>query len=451
MAKPRVLFVDDDASLGELVRVGLAKRFDLAVVQGADEAMLRLEHEAFEAAVTDLNLGRGGNGIDLCQRIAQSFPDIPVLVITAFGSLDTAVAAIRAGAYDFVSKPFELEALALAVDRAVTLRSLRQEVKRLRERVSDTPVDNGLGSSVAMQRAMDLVDRVKDNDVTVLITGESGTGKELLARTIHDRSARARGPFVAINCAALPETLLESELFGHVKGAFTDAHTPHPGLFVQAQGGTLLLDEIGDMPLALQPKLLRALQERTVRPLGGTSEVPFDVRLVAATNRDLEEMVERGTFREDLLYRVNVVTIQLPPLRARGGDALVLAQRFVARFAKQMGKHVTGLAPEVAERIQHYSWPGNVRELSNCIERAVALTRFDHVVLSDLPDKVLGARLPIVVGDEEELVTLEEVERRYTLRAFDRLGHNRSLTAQVLGVDRKTLYRRLEKWRPNSE
>ncbi len=451
---PRVLFVDDDDALGGLVRTSLGSRFSVHAVQTADDALSALAREAFEAVVTDLELGavpRGHtkmDGIELCARIVQEFPDVPVLVVTAFGSLDTAVAAIRAGAYDFVTKPFEIEALALAVDRAVSLRSLRAEVKRLRARV--TEIDDrpplAWGSSAAMAKVADLVDRVKDSDVTVLVTGESGTGKELLARSLHERGRRKNGPFVAVNCAALPEALLESELFGHVRGAFTDARAPHPGLFLQASGGTLLLDEIGDMPLGLQPKLLRAIQERKVRPVGGTQEVPFDARIVAATHRDLEEMVERGAFREDLLYRVNVVTIELPPLRARGGDALLIAQKLLQRFAEHARKNVTSISPEAALRIRQYPWPGNIRELSNCMERAVALARFEQILPGDLPDKVKGALLPSSIDDDEELVALEEIERRYILRAFERLGRNKSLTAQTLGVDRKTLYRKLERW-----
>ncbi|NUO51290.1 MAG: sigma-54-dependent Fis family transcriptional regulator [Polyangiaceae bacterium] len=448
----RILFIDDDRDFLGLVRAGLKDRFELLTASGGDEALGILEHEDVSAVVTDVNLGRpaaGGirmDGIELCRRIVERLPDIPVLVVTAFGSLDTAIAAIRVGAYDFVSKPFEIEALALAIDRAVALRSLREQVKRLEKRDSESRPTGLMGSSLAMHRVLDLVDRIKDNDVTALVTGESGTGKELVARTLHERSRRNRGPFIAINCAALPETLLESELFGHVRGAFTDARAAHAGLFVQANGGTLLLDEIGELPLALQPKLLRALQERRVRPLGGMQEVPFDVRLIAATNRDLEELVEQGRFRDDLLYRVNVVTIELPPLRARGQDVLLLAQHFLSHFAKQMEKNVTSLSPEVADRIQRYSWPGNVRELSNCMERAVALARFEQVVPGDLPDKLFGTQAPIETGDDDEIVPLEEVERRYILRAFEKLGRNKSLTAQTLGVDRKTLYRRLEKW-----
>jgi DNA-binding NtrC family response regulator len=283
----------------------------------------------------------------------------------------------------------------------------------------------------------------------VLITGESGTGKELVARALAARSRRRAGPFVAINCAAMPEALLESELFGHGKGAFTDAKTARTGLFLQANGGVLFLDEIGEMPLALQPKLLRALQERKVRPLGGDSETAFDARLVAATNRDLETAVEQRRFREDLFYRINVITVALPPLRARGNDVLLLAQHYVQHFAGQFGKNVTGLSSPAAERLCSYGWPGNVRELQNCMERAVALTRFAEIVVEDLPDKIRSYRRSHVVvasDDPTELVPLDEIERRYILRALEALGGNRTLTAQVLGLDRKTLYRKLRSY-----
>jgi two-component system response regulator HydG len=281
----------------------------------------------------------------------------------------------------------------------------------------------------------------------VLITGESGTGKEVVARALHRRGRRKNGPFVAVNCAALPETLLESELFGHARGAFTDARSARSGLFVQANGGTLFLDEITEMPLALQPKLLRALQERVVRPLGGEGEVPFDVRLVTATNRDLETAVEEGRFRGDLFFRVNVIHVPLPPLRARGGDILLLAQRFLGEYGARSSKQVTGLSPQAAERLLAYSWPGNVRELENCIERAIALAQHDHILPDDLPEKVRAYRRSHVLvasDDPAELVPLEEVERRYILRVMEAVGGNKSQAAQVLGLGRKTLYRKLE-------
>jgi two-component system response regulator HydG len=283
----------------------------------------------------------------------------------------------------------------------------------------------------------DLISRVAESEASTLITGESGTGKEVVARALHSRSRRQNGPFVAINCSAVPESLIESELFGHVRGAFTDAKESRVGLFKQADGGTLFLDEIGDMPRALQPKLLRALQERTVRPVGGQNEIPVDVRIVAATNRDLESAIEDGRFREDLYFRINVVNIALPPLRARSGDVLLLAQHFLVQYAQRTGKAVKGIAAAAAEKLVAYAWPGNVRELQNCIERAVTLARFEEITVEDLTDKIVDYRPHyLVVGgdDPSELAPLEEVERRYVLRVLDAVNGN------------KTLYRKLERY-----
>jgi len=300
-----------------------------------------------------------------------------------------------------------------------------------------------------MRQVLDLVNRAAESDATALITGESGTGKELVARALHQHSRRHDGPFIAVSCAAMPEALLESELFGHVRGAFTDAKIPRTGLLLQASGGTLLLDEIGDMPLELQPKLLRALEDRRIRPLGENSERPFDVRLVCATNRDLEADVEEKRFRADLFYRINVIHIELPPLRERDGDVLPLAQHFVQHFSRAVGKPVAGVSTTAAEKLLAYSWPGNVRELRNCIERAVALTRFEEIVVEDLPEKVQNYRRSRVVVDLDDtasLVTMEEVERRYILRVLEAAGGQRTKAAQILGLDRKTLYRKLERW-----
>ena len=312
------------------------------------------------------------------------------------------------------------------------------------------PVDDILGDSPAMTATRDLVRRVAATDTTVLITGESGTGKEPVARALHAGSARRAGPFVAINCAAMPEALLESELFGHVRGAFTDAHASRPGLFVRARGGTLLLDEIGEMPAGMQVKLLRVLQERSVRPVGGDEEQPFDARILAATNRDLDAEVEQHRFREDLFYRVNVVRVHLPPLRSRGGDIVVLARAFMERYAAQIGRTLVGLTDAAADDLLRYPWPGNVRELQNCIERAVTLARFDHLDVEDLPEKIrdYGTAATVVSpGDSEELLPMEEVENRYIARVLAAVGGNKTLAAQVLGFDRRTLYRKLERAR----
>jgi two-component system response regulator HydG len=446
----RILVVDDVQDMCEMLADRLGKQgFTVTWRTSASEALDVLMTGEFDVVVTDLNM-RGMNGIELCERIAANRPDVPVVVITAFGSLETAVAAIRAGAYDFITKPIEMQALVLALQRAVQHRTLREEVTRLRRVVSEASrFGELLGTSAAMRKLYALLERIADTDASVLVTGESGTGKELVARALHARGRRHSGPFVALNCAAMPETLLESELFGHARGAFTDARAPRTGLFVKASGGTLFLDEVADLSPALQPKLLRALQERRVRPVGGDEEIPFDVRLVCATNQDLEAAVEEQRFREDLYFRINVIQVALPPLRARGGDVLLLAQHFLDHHAARAGKRVTGIAPAAAERLVAYPWPGNVRELQNCIERAVALTGFERIAVEDLPEKVRAYRRShvLVAGDDpSELVSLEEVERRYILRVMEAVGGSKTLAAQVLGIGRKTLYRKLEQY-----
>jgi two-component system response regulator AtoC len=446
----RVLVVDDERSLCETLEAGLTPRgFTVRWTTSPAEALELVQSTEIDVVLTDLNMS-GMNGLELCERVATNRPDLPVVMMTAFGSFDAAVAAIRAAAYDFITKPVKLDALVLVLERAVQHHSLREEVKRLRQMVVDTHrFEEVLGESAAMRRVHALLNRIVETDSSVLITGESGTGKEIVAKALHRRGRRCQRPFVAINCAAMPETLLESELFGHARGAFTDARAAHTGLFVQANGGTLFLDEIGELPLSLQPKLLRALQERSVRPVGGTEEVPFDVRLVASTNRDLETAIEEGRFREDLYFRVNVIHITMPPLRGRGTDVLLLAQHFLTHYAATTGKHIGGLSPAAAERLLAYSWPGNVRELRNCIERAVAMTRYEQVIVDDLPEKIQAYRSShvIVTADNPtELVPLEEVERRYIERVMDAVGGNKTLAAQVLGIGRKTLYRKLEQF-----
>jgi len=448
--KSKVLIIDDEKSMCDLLEADLKLRdFQTRACMSAAEALRAMEGEAFDVALTDLKMPEM-DGIELCQRIVANRPDIPVVVMTAFGSMETAIAAIRAGAYDFVTKPIELDLLALTLGRAVRHRELQEKVKVLSEAVERTTrFDELLGASPSMQKMYDQLTRIADSEATVLITGESGTGKELVARSIHGRSRRRDRPFVAVNCAALPDALLESELFGHAKGAFTDARADRKGLFLQAHKGTLLLDEIGELPLSLQPKLLRALEEGRIRPVGGDKEVPFDVRLLAATNRDLESAVEDGRFREDLYFRINVIQLEMPPLRARGADTLLLAQHFVEFFAARSHKDVVGLSEAVAEKLLAYAWPGNVRELRNVVERAVALTRYDKLAVEDLPEKVRDYRSSqVVIGgtDPTELLPMEEVERRYILHVLKSVRDNKTLAARILGMDRKTLYRKLQQY-----
>lgn len=448
--KPRVMIVDDEPNMGDLIVTDLKLRdLDPIAYTSAEDGLHALESESIDVVLTDLKMP-GIDGIELCERIAANRPDVPVVVMTAFGTLETAVAAIRAGAYDFVTKPIEMDILALTLKRAIDHRQMQEQIRQLSDVVQkSTQHGDLLGASPAMQRLYDELPRVAASDASVLITGESGTGKELVARSLHHQSSRKDAPFVAVNCAAFPDTLLESELFGHVKGAFTDAAKDRKGLFLQAQGGTLFLDEIGEMPVEMQPKLLRALEESQIRPVGGDQEISFDVRLVAATNRDLETAVDEGRFREDLFFRVNVIQLALPPLRARGTDTLLLAREFLSRFATRAAKNVEDLSDPVAERLLNYSWPGNVRELRNVIERAVALTRHDKLVVDDLPEKIQNFRSSqVFIGgqDPSELVPLEEIEQRYILHVLDAADGNKTVASRILGLDRKTLYRKLRQY-----
>jgi len=415
----KVFAVDDEPEMVDLIQLGLKKRGFVVVTfnSGADALAALAEHDV-DVIVTDLNM-KGMTGLELCQRVVAERPDLPVIVLTAFGSFETAVGAIRAGAYDFVTKPVEIEALAIAVRRAGEHRRLHGEVKRLREAVASTRGRGDLiGASPAMKRVHDLIEQVSATDATVLITGEAGTGKEAVARAVHAHSRRKDGPFVAINCAAAGESIVES--------------------FARASGGTLFLDDVAEVALATQPALLRALQDRAA-----------DFRLVAASSRDLEGMVEDKQFREDLYYRINVISVPLPPLRARGGDVLLLADHLLKRYAAVLDKKIIGLSQAAAQRLLAYEWPGNVRELGNCIERAVATTHFEEIQVEDLSDKVRAkaTRASALSGsDLPELLTLEEVERRHVLRVLEACNGNRPDAAKMLDLDRKALYRKLPRW-----
>jgi DNA-binding NtrC family response regulator len=444
----QVLVVDDDPSMGDMVVDQLRQDgFAAAAFTRAEDALGALKEREIDVVLTDFKM-KGMSGIELCGRLREDRPDVPVVVMTAFGSMDTAVAALRAGARDFVTKPIDLEVLSWVLQRALEYRELQEKVRLLSaQREPPAPFAGIVGESPVMVELFSRIRRIADTDLSVLILGESGTGKELVARALHQGSARSGGPFVAVNCAALPETLVESEFFGHSRGAFTDARAPRKGLLLEADGGTLLLDEIGDVPLAVQPKLLRALQERRFRPVGSDREVSFDVRVLAATHRDLEQAVDEGRFRQDLFFRVNVVELRVPPLRARGTDVLLLAEDFLRRAVARVEKQVTGISSGAARKLLEYPWPGNVRELRNAIAHAVALTTYDKLAAGDLPQKICDCRssqVDLGVVDPAELIPLAEVERRYVLHVLDAVGGHRAAAAKVLGLDRKTLYRKLQ-------
>jgi len=434
--------VDDEPSLGSTLAEVLHQRGYAAEAVSSGQACLeRLARVGADVVVTDV-LMPDMNGIELCQEVRERFRDVLPIVVTGVFAQDVAIAAIRAGAFDYITKPVKVRTLELAVARALDQIALQHELDAHRIATADTSFAGIVGTSQAVARTVELVRRIADSDATVLITGESGTGKELVARAIHHQSQRRNEPFVAINCGAMPASLLESELFGHVRGAFTDAVRGRTGLFMQAGYGTILLDEIGDMPLEMQAKLLRVLQERTVRPIGSDEEQPMHARVIAATNCQLEQDVDAKRFREDLFYRINVVAIPVPPLRDRQEDILPLAFRMLRRTAARIGKPVEGLTLPAARLLLDYDWPGNVRELENCVERAVALCRLDQITADDLPDKLhrsQRSRFAIPGDPVEDLVTLGEMKSRYVRRVLALSNGNKSLAARILGIDRRTI------------
>jgi DNA-binding NtrC family response regulator len=446
----RILVIDDDARMLGTLRTDLeGLGYVVTTETTPDAALERLAEGDFAVVIAEIMAGSASE-IEICRKVVALREDTPVIVMTAFASVELAVGAIRAGACDFLTKPFTVDALVVAIERALKHRNLREEVERLQRLAGDLGTCGTMvGESPAMKKMFDLIGRVAQSNATVLVSGESGTGKELVSRMVHDRSPRSKGAFVAISCAAMPESLLESELFGHTKGAFTDARSARSGLFASASGGTLFLDEVGEMAPGIQAKLLRALQERKVRPVGGNLEVEFDVRIVAATNRDLERAVRHGTFREDLLYRINVVQVTVPPLRDRENDSLLLAQRFLQRRSSSGAGRIVGIKRAAAERIASYGWPGNVRELQNCIERAVALARFDHIGVEDLPDRIARPTPPRSTRDGVDtaaVLPMETVQRNHIAQSLIALKGNRASAARLLGLDRRTLHRKLARW-----
>ncbi len=445
----RILFVDDDRAGREVALFNLRKAgHKVTAASDGQEGLSLFSPEKFDLVVTDVKMP-GISGVDLLRRIRSLAPDVPVLVITAFGNVETAVEAMKAGAYDFIGKPFHRDQLLLSVEKALERRRLAAEVRNLRVRASG--VEREIVSvSAAMQRVLEIADRVAATDASVLISGESGTGKEAIARRIHVRSPRAEGPFVAVNCAAIPGELLESELFGHARGAFTGAVRDRLGRFRQAERGTLFLDEIGEIPLDLQAKLLRALQERTVDVVGGDKPVPVDVRILAATNRDLLERIGEGTFREDLYYRLNVVEIRVPPLRERPEDIPPLVEHFLAELASD--REVEVPAPVLAE-LKRRPWPGNVRELKNACERMVILCRGGEVSAADLPPPPPRRKGEDAAAEGEEWpalpaegLSLVDLEKRVIERALRQKGGNITQAAAFLRIPRHILVYRIGKY-----
>ena len=447
----RILVVDDERSMREFLEIFFRREgFEVVTATGAQEAAACLENDDIDVAITDMQMPEG-SGLDVLHAARQHSPDTVVVVITAFASTDSAIAAMKEGAYDYITKPFKVDEIRLVVEKALEKKLLAKENERLRTELrSQARYRNIIGSSAPMQRVFELVGQVARTKTNVLIAGESGTGKELVARAIHDQSERAEQPFVAINCGAIPENLLESELFGHVKGAFTGAIQNKEGLFETADGGTLFLDEVGELPVALQVKLLRVIQEKSIRRVGGTGDETIDVRLVSATNRRLEDEVAAGRFREDLYYRLNVIQIALPPLRDRVDDIPLLVNHFIEKFATDLGKPIEGINDAALARLAAYPFPGNVRELENVIERAVALTRGRTIEVESLPPTVTearprgdGPRIPPEGVKLESLV--DEYERRLLGEALREANGVKKRAARLLGISFRSFRYRLEK------
>src|SRR5580692_3409597 len=447
---PTILIVDDEDSTRNLCRdvitdSGLRTR----VASTTEQALEILEQWPVEILITDLRVPQMG-GLELLKRVRQEFPQTAVLVLTQYGTIESAVEATRLGASDYITKPFHIPELRSKIDRMVRLLDVDQENRVLRETLRTRPgFADLIGVSLKMQRVYRLIERVSQHAYPVLILGESGTGKELVARSVHFSGVRRNKPFIPVDCSSLVPTLIEAELFGYVKGAFTGALHAKQGLMEIADGGTLFLDEIGDLPFDMQAKLLRALQEKEVRPVGSTDRIPLSARIIAATNRDLDAAVRQGTFRQDLFFRLNVVQIKLPPLRERKSDIPVLVNSFLEKFGDANGKTRT-ISEDAMSRLMAYDWPGNVRELENAIERAIALGSGPILHAGDLPTNLqygTGDRLP----QNDELLPLDELERRAILRALREAGGDKLAAARMLGIGKTTLYRKLKHYDAQSQ
>jgi len=448
MSDPATLLVaDDDPGLRESLERTLTREgYRVVLASDGRAALERVQAGGVDLIVTDLKMP-GLTGLELLRAAKAIMPDVDVILLTAFGTVEEAVKAMKDGAYDFLTKPFRREQLIKLIDKALERRDLIEQNRALKKQLEDLRAKGQMiGASPSWRRMLTLVEQTADSSATILIQGESGTGKELVARTIHERSARRNGPFVAVNCAALPETLLESELFGYEKGAFTGAAARKEGRFELANGGTLFLDEVGDLSLVTQPKILRVLQEGEFERLGGTRTLQVDVRIVAATNQDVAEMVKEKRFREDLYYRLNVITVRVPPLRERPEDIRVLAQHYLRVYGAKNGRKLEGFTGEAIDRLEAYAWPGNVRELENLIERSVLLARKDRIDAEDLPEEVMGVKRPPRDAILELIGTpLADIERRLLDETLRITGGNKTQAAKLLGIDVRTVARKLER------
>jgi DNA-binding NtrC family response regulator len=447
-ASPRILVVDDDAAMRDMVTLLLQEEgLDAQSVGSAREALERSGDEQFDVVLSDIQMP-GEDGRELVGALRALRPEVPVILMTAFGSIDSAVESMRGGAFDYITKPFKRSVIMAALGRALEHRTLQEENRRLRRALDQTTSCGDLmGASPQMREIFALLRRIAHSSSNVLITGESGTGKEVVARTLHFTGVRAQRPFVPINCTAMPEGLLESELFGHVRGAFTGAHTTKKGLFEEADGGTLFLDEIGDMAPTLQSKLLRVLQDREIRPVGGNRSVRVDVRIVAATNKSLKDEIEEGRFRQDLFYRLNVIPIHIPPLRERAEDIALLSEHFVRKHSPGRARRIPAAAQE---RLRRLPWEGNARELENAIERALALSSGDEISPDDFPSleapsvRERGFEDSLLSVAVDKRMSLRELGDRYVEEILTLTGGNKVHAARILGINRRTLYRRGE-------
>ncbi len=448
--KPVILVIDDDNEMREMTIEFLSRSGHHVIgFELASEAFKALNNEGphpvdinmVDVILSDVNMPEM-DGLEFVERIKKKDSDIPVILVTAFGSIETAIEATKKGAYDYVTKPFKLNELAVTIERARSFRNLKRENQALKEQVETKLKGKLIGQSRAMRQVFEMIERISKAQANVLITGESGTGKEIVARAIHENGPRKNKPFVAINCAAIPAELLESELFGHAKGSFTGAVAQRKGLFEEAQGGTIFLDEIGDMEMALQAKLLRVLQEKTIRAVGDNRDKPIDVRIICATHQDLKNSIKTGSFREDLFYRLSVIPITIPALRERREDIPILAQFFLNKYKQENSSPASSFSTEAIRRLSSAPWEGNVRELENIIERVVVLATKPVIEATDLPLNQDLSADEFFANATDDLPTIDELEKRYIRLVLDKTNGRKEKAAQILGINRRTLYRK---------